>query len=75
LTFNLPPFNRILPINYTGEFHMQCPICRKPVEITDEFMPFCSNRCRLIDLGAWASDKYVIPGDDAEERPLPEDDA
>jgi hypothetical protein len=26
-------------------------------------MPFCSDRCRLIDLGNWASGKYVIPGD------------
>ncbi len=44
---------------------MQCPICQKPVEITDEFMPFCSDRCRLIDLGQWASGSYVIPGDAA----------
>jgi endogenous inhibitor of DNA gyrase (YacG/DUF329 family) len=26
----------------------------------DEFMPFCSDRCRLIDLGNWATEKYVI---------------
>jgi endogenous inhibitor of DNA gyrase (YacG/DUF329 family) len=39
---------------------MQCPICRKEVAITDEFMPFCSDRCRLIDLGNWASERYVI---------------
>ncbi|MEP6962246.1 MAG: DNA gyrase inhibitor YacG, partial [Acidobacteriota bacterium] len=38
-----------------------CPICRKPVEMTDPFMPFCSDRCRIIDLGNWASEKYVIP--------------
>jgi endogenous inhibitor of DNA gyrase (YacG/DUF329 family) len=25
-------------------------------------MPFCSERCRIIDLGNWASEKYVIPG-------------
>ena len=56
---------------------MQCPICRKPVEITDEFMPFCSDRCRLIDLGNWASGKYVIPGNDAEdeEDAIQEDEA
>ena len=28
----------------------------------DPFMPFCSERCKLIDLGNWASEKYVIPG-------------
>jgi endogenous inhibitor of DNA gyrase (YacG/DUF329 family) len=54
---------------------MQCPICHKPVEITDEFMPFCSDRCRLIDLGAWASGKYVIPGDEiSPEDSIPEDE-
>ena len=39
---------------------MKCPICQKPVQLNDPFMPFCSERCKLIDLGAWASEKYVI---------------
>ncbi len=39
---------------------MRCPICEKPVAIDDPFMPFCSERCKLIDLGNWASEKYVI---------------
>ena len=39
---------------------MKCPICKKPVVISDPEFPFCSERCRLIDLGAWASEKYVI---------------
>jgi endogenous inhibitor of DNA gyrase (YacG/DUF329 family) len=39
---------------------MQCPICHKPVAISDPYMPFCSERCKLIDLGNWASEKYVI---------------
>ena len=39
----------------------QCPICRKPVDsaIHPDF-PFCSERCRLLDLGNWASEKYVV---------------
>ncbi len=37
-----------------------CPICGKPVAFDDPDMPFCSDRCRLIDLGNWASEKYVI---------------
>jgi hypothetical protein len=37
-----------------------CPICRKPVNRTDSEFPFCSERCRTIDLGNWASEKYVI---------------
>jgi uncharacterized protein len=38
-----------------------CPICQKPVdsEVDREF-PFCSERCRLIDLGNWSSEKYKI---------------
>jgi uncharacterized protein len=39
---------------------MKCPICRKEVQLTDTFVPFCSERCKLIDLGNWASGKYVI---------------
>ena len=38
-----------------------CPICRKPVDSqTDADFPFCSERCRLLDLGNWASEKYKI---------------
>jgi endogenous inhibitor of DNA gyrase (YacG/DUF329 family) len=38
-----------------------CPICRKPTnsELYADF-PFCSERCRLLDLGNWASEKYRI---------------
>lgn len=39
-----------------------CPICKKPVAFDDPEMPFCSERCRTIDLGNWATEKYVIPG-------------
>jgi len=37
-----------------------CPICKKPVEATAEDFPFCSDRCRTIDLGNWASGEYKI---------------
>jgi uncharacterized protein len=37
-----------------------CPICKKPVALDDPEMPFCSERCRIIDLGNWATEKYVI---------------
>lgn len=48
---------------------LHCPICKKPVKNTDEDFPFCSPRCRTIDLGKWASDAYVIssPASDTEE--------
>lgn len=48
---------------------MRCPICKKDVRLTDPFMPFCSERCKLLDLGNWASEKYVIPGPRAEIDP------
>lgn len=42
---------------------VNCPICKTPVEWTPEsaFKPFCSERCKLIDLGDWASEKHAIP--------------
>jgi len=48
---------------------VRCPICKKPVSSTDADFPFCSERCRTIDLGKWASGGYVIssPVTDAEE--------
>jgi endogenous inhibitor of DNA gyrase (YacG/DUF329 family) len=39
---------------------MKCPICKKEAAATGEFYPFCSERCKIIDLGNWASEKYVI---------------
>jgi hypothetical protein len=39
---------------------IRCPICKKEVSLDDPNMPFCSDRCRIVDLGNWASEKYVI---------------
>ena len=39
---------------------LRCPTCRTIVLASDQNFPFCSERCRLIDLGKWASDSYVI---------------
>ncbi len=39
---------------------MRCPVCGKEVSPGDLEMPFCSERCRIVDLGNWASEKYVI---------------
>lgn len=50
-----------------------CPQCGTKVEWTaaSKFRPFCSKRCKLIDLGEWAAERYRIPGveppDDAGE--------
>jgi endogenous inhibitor of DNA gyrase (YacG/DUF329 family) len=54
---------------------MQCPVCKKPVEeprrerqppgqtetAVRSWFPFCSERCKLIDLGRWLGGKYQIP--------------
>jgi endogenous inhibitor of DNA gyrase (YacG/DUF329 family) len=51
-----------------------CPTCRKSVDWTPEnrFRPFCSERCKLIDLGAWASEAYRAP---VSEDPTEPDDS
>jgi uncharacterized protein len=50
---------------------MLCPICKKPVPETRpgerHFAPFCSERCKLIDLGRWLGEKYQIPVVDDDE--------
>jgi len=40
--------------------NLKCPTCKKPVSGHSPDFPFCSERCRLIDLGKWASGAYVI---------------
>lgn len=57
-----------------------CPTCRKSVPWTEDsrHRPFCSDRCRLIDLGAWADGRHHIPGDpdldESEWSGLPDDE-
>lgn len=42
---------------------ISCPTCEKPSVFapSNPFRPFCCERCKLIDLGAWASEDYKIP--------------
>ena len=53
---------------------VNCPTCGAKVEWTEanKFRPFCSERCKQIDLGAWAEEQYKIPGK-APEDPLDPD--
>jgi endogenous inhibitor of DNA gyrase (YacG/DUF329 family) len=53
---------------------MKCPICKKEVALGNPEFPFCSERCRLIDLGNWATGKYVIPGPPVEPKDSAEED-
>ncbi len=55
---------------YNSVMNRPCPICKKAVEWeTNPFRPFCSERCRLTDLGNWALGKYSIKTEnEAEEK-------
>ncbi len=50
---------------------VECPTCGKKVEWTEtsKFRPFCSLRCKQIDLGAWAEEKYVVPAANPADEP------
>lgn len=52
---------------------VKCPNCQKWVEWIPEqkFKPFCSERCRLIDLGAWADGTYSVPTDEPADSEEP----
>ena len=57
----------------------RCAQCKKTFErknVAQELWPFCSKRCKMIDLGQWLSEKYVV-GEDQEKdfvEPLSEED-
>jgi len=61
---------------------LRCPTCENIVLRSDEYFPFCSDRCRLIDLGKWASGGYRISSpvldpevlEEVEQRPQFEPD-
>jgi endogenous inhibitor of DNA gyrase (YacG/DUF329 family) len=45
---------------------LPCPTCQKPVDwsAAPPWKPFCSERCKLLDLGAWLTEKHAIPGEE-----------
>ena len=48
---------------------VSCPICHTKVEWEGNlFRPFCSERCKLIDLGHWATESYRVPSKPEEEE-------
>jgi endogenous inhibitor of DNA gyrase (YacG/DUF329 family) len=54
---------------------VKCPTCKRPVAWSDAsaYRPFCSDRCRLIDLGAWLSEAHKIPDDNVLDEDMPGD--
>lgn len=46
---------------------IKCPNCSKEVEYEgNEFRPFCSERCKLLDFGAWVEEEYALPAEASE---------
>lgn len=46
-----------------------CPICKKKTTWEENpWRPFCSERCKLIDLGKWISEEYRVPGEKTEGK-------
>jgi uncharacterized protein len=58
----MPPESRKAPEG--GKKARPCPICGKPAN--EAARPFCSPRCRDVDLNRWLSGRYVVPGRDNE---------
>ncbi len=57
---------------------MTCPTCRKPSRprFENPTFPFCSERCRLVDLGRWLGEEFRVPGEPApaaDSEPKPDD--
>ena len=51
---------------------VKCPICKTPAPYHgNEFRPFCSARCKLLDFGAWIDEEYALP---VEETSMTEED-
>lgn len=53
---------------------VHCPTCRTPVEWSSasRWRPFCSERCKMIDLGAWLNEENTIPGVELPEELIDE---
>ena len=48
---------------------MKCPTCGKSAEWQDNpYRPFCSERCKLVDLSRWVNEEYRVPGASVPER-------
>ncbi len=50
------------------KIQVRCPVCGTQTifDVSNKFRPFCSERCHVLDLGAWADEKYAIASDESE---------
>lgn len=57
---------------------VHCPICHKEMNGQSQAdwpdFPFCSRRCRLVDLGRWLGEEYRLPAENKDEEIPPEDE-
>ena len=58
-----------------GVMNQKCPVCKKSVASShsshvekSEYFPFCSTRCKLVDLGAWFDQEYRIASDKSDQN-------
>jgi endogenous inhibitor of DNA gyrase (YacG/DUF329 family) len=59
------------PSNGSAGVKRSCPICDKASD--DKWRPFCSKRCRDVDLNRWLSGSYALPAEPDDEHPSEED--
>ena len=60
------------PLWYNIAMKHTCPICKKPTDSQkDAEFPFCSKRCRMLDLGAWSAEKYLLSDPIFDEQEIP----
>jgi endogenous inhibitor of DNA gyrase (YacG/DUF329 family) len=54
------------------ETSLQCPICKSPVEgpAKNSWFPFCSNRCKVVDLSKWLNNEYTVPAVEVDEMDI-----
>lgn len=65
----------VMAIEEKTKRQIHCPTCGKNTVWSQDnlWRPFCSERCRLIDLGAWATENHRIPGERTNPEPSPEE--
>lgn len=58
------------------QLKVNCPTCNQKVEWSEQnkWRPFCSDRCKLIDLGEWAAENHRIAGEPVIDPENPDDD-
>jgi endogenous inhibitor of DNA gyrase (YacG/DUF329 family) len=56
-----------------GAPRVSCPTCKRELQWTEQFpfRPFCSERCKMVDLGAWFAEERRVPGEAPDEREDP----